>query len=164
MLTTEIPPALTLQTNELPWAHGILAPGLSLQLLVSDIENGFVVINTRFKAGTVIPTHRHTGPVHGFTKAGQWFYREYGEESLNTAGSYIYEPAGSTHTLEVPSDVTETTEAMFVIYGALINFDADGNYAHTVDPATTRELYFNTLEQQGDPRPKIILGGSCDIR
>lgn len=160
---TQIPPALTMTRNDLPWAHGVLAPGFSLQLLLADIENGLVVINGRFQPGTVIPTHRHTGPVHGFTQAGRWFYQEYGADSVNTAGSYIYEPAGSVHTLEAPADNTEVTEAAFVIYGALIMTDAQGDYLGTIDPTSTIELYMSKLKEQGDTRPEIILGGSVGI-
>ena len=43
--------------------------------------------------------HRHTGPVHVFTMAGAWKYLEY--EDVNRAGSYLYEPANSTHTFSV---------------------------------------------------------------
>lgn len=62
----------------------MLAPGLSIQLLVADIEGGFLVANTRFAPGTQLPTHLHTGAVHGFTTKGSWYYREYGEASMNT--------------------------------------------------------------------------------
>lgn len=161
---TNIPPALTVESHDLPWAHGVLAPGFSLQLLAADIEGGMVVFNGRFQPGTVLPTHKHTGLVHGFTHAGSWFYQEYGEESLNVAGSYIYEPAGSVHTLECPASNTVVTDTTFVIEGALIMTDGEGNYAGTIDPTSTLDLYYSTLEKQGDPRPNLIRGGSADIR
>ncbi|MFM9376881.1 2,4'-dihydroxyacetophenone dioxygenase family protein [Gordonia sp. VNK21] len=159
--TIDIPLALTMQTKTLPWAHDILAPGLSIQLLVSDIEGGFQVVNTRFKAGTSLPTHLHTGAVHGHTTAGSWFYREYGDESLNVAGSYIYEPAGSTHTLHVPESNTEDTEALFIIHGAFLNYDADGNFVGHMDAANTREAYRAILQAQGDEVPEFVIGGTC---
>ncbi|MBD0022531.1 hypothetical protein GII33_10280 [Gordonia pseudamarae] len=164
MTTMNIPPALTLDATDMPWAHGILAPGFSLQLLAADVENGFVVFNGRFQPGTVLPTHQHTGAVHGFTSAGRWFYQEYGDASMNVAGSYIFEPAGSVHTLETPADNTEITKATFVLYGALILIDGDGACTGIVDPTTTLAMYYNTLEQQGDRRPNLIRGGTADIR
>ncbi|WP_235739113.1 2,4'-dihydroxyacetophenone dioxygenase family protein [Nocardioides alcanivorans] len=157
--TVEIPLALTMQTRDIPWARDILAPGLSIQLLVADIEGGFLVANTRFAPGTVLPTHLHTGAVHGYTTKGSWHYREYGEESLNTPGSYIYEPAGSTHTLV--SSTTEETEALFIIHGAFLNYDAEGNYVGHFDAAVTRKLYVEILEQQGDELPDFVVGGNC---
>lgn len=159
---TQIPAALTMQTHDLPWAHGALAPGLSIQLFIADIEGGMFVVKTRFQPGTVIPTHMHTGAVHGFTESGRWHYREYGEESVNVAGSYIYEPPGSTHTLEVAADNTGVTDAIFIIHGALVNLDEDGNVIGTVDATGARDLYFGLLEQQGEPRPRIIVGGNCN--
>lgn len=158
-----IPAALTRQTRDLPWAHGVLAPGLSMQLYIADVESGFFVVKTRFQPGTVIPTHLHTGPVHGFTESGKWFYREYGEESVNVGGSYIYEPAGSTHTLEAPADNSEVTDAVFLIHGALVNYDEHGAVTSIVDAGAARDLYFSVLEAQGDPLPEIILGGNCTV-
>lgn len=160
--TAAIPLALTMQTEDLPWAHDVLAPGLSIQLLVADVEGGFLVARTRFKPGTVLPTHLHTGAVHGYTTKGSWFYREYGAESLNVAGTYIYEPAGSTHTLEAPASNTEDTEALFIIHGAFINYDAEGNFVGHFDAAVTRTAYAQILEAQGDEVPDFIVGGNSN--
>ncbi|MDN5915083.1 MAG: 2,4'-dihydroxyacetophenone dioxygenase family protein [Pseudonocardia sp.] len=158
--TLPIPAALTMQASDLPWAHGVLAPGLSIQLFIADVEGGFFVVRTRFQPGTVIPTHMHTGAVHGFTESGRWHYREYGEDSVNVAGSYIYEPPGSTHTLEASTD--GVTDAIFLIHGALVNYDDNGGIANVVDAAGARDLYFSLLEAQGDRRPSIIVGGNCN--
>lgn len=154
-----LPLALTMQTEDLPWAHGLIAPGLSIQLLVADVEGGFMVARTRFAPGTVLPTHLHTGAVHGYTTKGSWYYREYGAESLNVAGTYIYEPAGSTHTLEAPASNTEDTEALFIIHGAFINYDADGDFVGHMDAAVTRAAYVQVLEAQGDTVPDFVVGG-----
>ncbi|MFC3241232.1 2,4'-dihydroxyacetophenone dioxygenase family protein [Gordonia humi] len=132
---------------------------MSIQLPVADIEGGFLVVNTRFAPGTVLPTHLHTGAVHGYTTKGSWHYREYGAASMNTPGSYIYEPAGSTHTLVASTE--EVTEALFIIHGAFLNYDEDGNYVGHFDAAVTRKVYVDTLEQQGDEIPDFVIGGNC---
>ncbi|CAJ1506110.1 2,4'-dihydroxyacetophenone dioxygenase family protein [[Mycobacterium] burgundiense] len=162
MTVTDITPpiALTMQTKDVPWAIDVLAPGMSAQLLVADVEAGLTVANIRFAPGTVIPTHLHTGAVHGYTTSGSWFYREYGRESLNVAGTYIYEPAGSTHTLEAPASNTEDTEALFIIYGAFLNYDEQGNYVGHVDAAVTRQLYIDAIKRQGDTLPDFVIGGN----
>lgn len=157
--TVDVPLALTVNTHDVPWARDVLAPGLSIQLLVADIEGGFLVANTRFAPGTVLPTHLHTGAVHGHTTKGSWYYREYGEESLNLPGTYIYEPAGSTHTLV--SSTTEETEALFIIHGAFLNYDEDGNFVGHFDAAVTRQVYVETLLAQGDEVPEFVIGGNC---
>lgn len=48
---------------------------------------------------------------------------------MNIAGSYLYEPAGSVHTLHVPATNTESTEVSFAIRGANLNLDEQGNVA-----------------------------------
>ncbi len=52
---------------------------------------------------------------------------------MNTAGSFLYEPAGSVHTLTVPADNTEPTDVFFAIWGANLNLDADGNVESIID-------------------------------
>ena len=158
----DIPAAIHRGEDELPFID--LGDGTHLQLLLADIDEGLWIIRTRFEPGVVVPTHKHTGAVHGFTSAGRWFYQEYGDASMNVAGSYIFEPAGSVHTLETPADNTEITKATFVLYGALILIDGDGACTGIVDPTTTLAMYYNTLEQQGDRRPNLIRGGTADIR
>ena len=96
MTTLEIPQALHRGEEELPFVA--LGDGTHLQLLQVDVEAGLWVIRTKFEPGVVVPTHKHTGEVFAFTRSGSWKYREYPE--VNTAGSYLYEPAGSIHTLD----------------------------------------------------------------
>src|SRR3954452_10724998 len=97
---------------ELPFVD--VGDGLNLQLLQVDLKQGIWIVRTRFSPGTVIQTHRHTGHVYAFTISGKWLYREY-PDVINTAGSYLYEPAGSVHTLTVPEDVGELTDVWFAI-------------------------------------------------
>ena len=60
-------------------------------------------------------------------------YLEYPE--VNTAGSYLYEPAGSIHTLHVPPTNRETTGVWFAIRGANLNLDEQGNVESVWDAA-----------------------------
>ena len=47
--------------------------------------------------GAKLPLHYHTGTAEAYTLSGSWHYLEYPDQ-LQTAGSYIYEPAEScTH-------------------------------------------------------------------
>ncbi|MCU1353535.1 MAG: ChrR Cupin-like domain, partial [Acidimicrobiales bacterium] len=90
MTAIDIPQALHRSEDELPFVD--LGDGAELQLLQVDVEAGLWVIRNRFPAGYVVPTHKHTGTVHAFTLSGSWHYAEYPE--VNTAGSYLFEPAG----------------------------------------------------------------------
>ena len=87
---------LTINTNMQPPLNEAI-PGLSINPLFLDGENGLWVLRVKFAPGTTLPMHFHTGTVHFYTLAGCWHYLEYPEQK-QTAGSYLYEPGGSIHT------------------------------------------------------------------
>jgi hypothetical protein len=90
------------------------------------------------------------------TLSGQWKYLEYPE--VNRAGSYLYEPAGSIHTLHVPEDTEGITEVWFAIFGANLNLDADGNVEMVIDAGLIYEIYTAMAEAQGYTDLPIIKG------
>ena len=55
--------------------------------------------------------------VVGYVIKGKWFYREH--DWVATEGSFVYEPPGEVHTLEVPADCVEMI-TFFNIQGAMI--------------------------------------------
>lgn len=149
----DIPRAIHRGEEELPFVA--LGDGTHLQLLLSDIDEGLWVIRTKFEPGVVVPTHKHTGPVHAFTLSGSWKYREYPE--VNVAGSYLYEPAHSIHTLMVPDSNDGLTDVWFAIWGANLNLGADGNVETIIDAKTVTEFYFALCEAEGHPRPNVVV-------
>lgn len=153
MAIVDIPRALHRGQEELPFVD--IGEGSTLQLLQVDIEAGLWVIRNHFQPGYRVPTHKHTGEVYAFTQSGAWKYEEYPDE-VNTAGSYLFEPAGSVHTLVVPADNTEVTDVWFAIRGANLNLDADGNVESVFDAGFIRDSYFMLCEAQGLPRPNVI--------
>ena len=60
-------------------------------------------------------------------------------DDINVNGSYLYEPAGSIHTLHVPSSNTEDTEVCFVMNGANLNLNADGEVESVLDAGAMLE-------------------------
>ena len=152
MTTIEIPRALHRAEDDLPFVD--TGGGVHLQLLQVDVEQGLWVVRTRFEPGTTIPTHKHTGPVHAVTFSGRWKYREYPE--VNTAGSYLYEPAGSIHTLHVPPTNREMTDVWFSIRGANLNLDKQGNVASVWDAAYLIDVYLDLCREAGHSRPAVI--------
>jgi len=140
--------------SDLPFVA--FAEGVDLQLLQVDLDRGLWVVRTRFQPGITIPTHKHTGPVFAVTLAGSWKYLEYPE--VNTAGSYLYEPAGSVHTLTVPATETEVTDVWFAIYGANLNLDANGNVEMVIDAPLILDFYRTQCRAQGHGEPAVILG------
>ncbi len=152
MAIIDIPTAIHRGETDLPFVD--IGDGSDMQLLQVDIEAGLWVVRTRFQPGYEVQTHKHTGPVFAFTLSGSWKYREYPE--VNTAGSYLYEPAGSVHTLTVPTENTEVTDVFFAIYGANLNLDEEGNVTSVWDAAFIRDGYFLLCEAAGLERPDVI--------
>lgn len=152
MLDT-IPAAIHRGEEDLPWVD--IGEGSLMKVLHIDVEQGLWVVRNRFQPGYVVPTHKHTGAVYAFTQSGSWKYREYPE--INTAGSYLFEPAGSTHTLTVPDTNTEETDVWFAVQGANLNLDADGNVESIYDAAFIRDMYYLLCEAEGHAKPDIVL-------
>ncbi len=152
MTVTEIPRALHLGEEDAPFVD--LGNGVELQVLKIDIEAGLWVIRNRFQPGLVVERHKHTGCVHAFTLSGSWKYLEYPE--VNRAGSYLFEPAGSIHTLIVPEDNAEVTDVWFAIQGANLNLDENDQIQMVIDAALIRDVYLGACEAAGLPRPPVI--------
>ena len=89
-----------------------------------------------------------------------WF----SESAPSRAGSYLYEPAGSTHTLKVADHNTEDTDVLFISYGAMIVYDEEGNIIAARDAAAERDDYIAHLRAQGKPVPHFIEGGRASYR
>ena len=147
-----VPAALHRGEAEIPFVR--FDEGTDMQVLQVDIEGALWVIRTRIRPGTTVQRHKHTGEVFAFTIAGAWKYLEYPE--VNTAGSHLYEPAGSVHTLHVPEDNTGITDVWFAIRGANLNLDADGNVDSVLDAGAILETYLRLCEEQGLGRPPVI--------
>ena len=147
-----IPMALHRAESDLPFVE--FQEGVDFQLLHVDVEAGLWVIRTRFQPGVTIQRHKHTGEVFAFTMKGSWKYLEYPE--VNTAGSYLFEPAGSIHTLHVPATNSEVTDVWFAIRGANLNLDDEGKVEAVLDAPAVLELYLSLCEADGHGRPKVI--------
>ncbi len=139
--------------EDAPWAD--TGMGVLLKVVRFDSQHGTWVILNRFRPGVQLQIHRHTGSVDAYTSAGRWHYLEY--DFYVTAGSYLYEPANSVHTLHVPQDNEGDTDVCFIIEGALLNLAADGSVESVSDGPSTLEAYYALLEAQGDPRPNGLI-------
>ncbi len=146
------PAALHRAESDLPFVP--FQDGVTIQLNHVDLDIGFFVVRVRGEPGRTIQRHRHTGQVFAFTSSGSWRYLEYPE--INTAGSYLYEPAGSTHTLHFPETNTEITDVQFVIHGANLNLDAEGNVESVLDASTALEVYRAACRDLGLAAPAVI--------
>ena len=138
--------------EELPWADA--GYGIELKVMMVRDDDALWIVRNRFAPGARVQTHRHTGPVYAHTLSGAWKYIEYPE--VNRAGSFLFEPAGSVHTLTVPDDNTEPTDVWFQIHGVNLNLDADGNVESITDGPGVLAAYYALCEAQGLPRPNVV--------
>jgi quercetin dioxygenase-like cupin family protein len=142
--------------DDLPYAEA--GDGSALQLLHVDLNQGLWVSKTRLPPGYRVPTHYHTGLVFAVTLQGSWYYDE-SPEAVNRPGSYLFEPAGSRHTLVTPKDQVGDTIAWFAIYGANVNVDEAGNITSIVDARAAHDLYTGYCDALGLDRSKLIVHG-----
>lgn len=139
---------LTVNTNELPIYKDSLVPGVDVQPLYLDPNNGVWCLRVIFHPGVRLPTHYHTGVVHLWTLSGKWNYLEYPDQP-QTAGSYLFEPGGSIHTFSVPEDNTELTETLMLVSGANVNFDEKQQYHSVLDASSIMLLIDHLIEERG---------------
>ncbi|MGH9025781.1 MAG: 2,4'-dihydroxyacetophenone dioxygenase family protein [Acidimicrobiia bacterium] len=150
-LTEELhPTAIHLGADELPFVE--IGGGSKLKVIQVKEREGLWIVQNIFQAGYEVQKHRHTGPVWGYTVSGAWKYKEY--DYVNRAGSFLYEPAGSVHTLQC---VEDDTLVWFHMYGANLNLDADGNVESVTDGAGALDAYYMLAEAEGFPRPNVLV-------
>jgi 2,4'-dihydroxyacetophenone dioxygenase len=145
------PTARHVAMDDVPWVQNPRVDS-RMRILQADLDDNFYVIHGIMPSGLDVPTHRHRGIVHGFTLSGAWTYREY--DFVNRAGSYLFEPADSVHTLHVLEGPSET---LFVIYGDTEYLDADGVITSVSNARVMLDSYYEACERAGIPRPNGIL-------
>ena len=151
MTTIEsIPSAIHIGADQLPFVE--IGGGNKLKVIQVKPEEGLWIVENIFQAGYEVQKHRHTGPVYAYTTSGAWKYKEY--DYVNRAGSFLYEPAGSIHTLQA---VEDNTRVWFQMYGVNLNLDDDGNVESVFDGAGALEVYLALAEAEGFPRPSVLV-------
>ena len=149
-LTANVPSAVHVGTDELPFVD--IGGGNKLKVLQVKEREGLWIVENVFMSGFEVQKHRHTGPVWGYTTSGAWKYKEY--DYVNRAGSFLYEPAGSVHTLQC---IEDDTRVWFHMYGVNLNLDAAGNVESVADGTGTLAFYLAMCEQMGLPRPPVLV-------
>ena len=153
---------LTVNIDQIPMLKDLIAPGIHIQPLRLDLERGDWVFLATLAPGCELPLHYHTGPAQVWTIQGRWEYREYPDQP-QTAGSYLYEPGGSTHTFYCPEDNTEDTVALAWIEGAAINFNDDGTFHSILDAVSAKHRTETVSAAQGTGPVPYIHGGAVAL-
>jgi quercetin dioxygenase-like cupin family protein len=153
---------LTVNDRDVPWLEDSLGPGIKVKPLRLDMEAGVWVILVAFAPGSSVPLHYHTGEAEVFTLSGRWHYAEYPDQP-QTAGSYLFEPAGSVHTLLVAADNTEDTLMIVRVRGANVNFNEDGTLHSILDTTALVFLTDMFAAQAGIEGMAYIRGGEAGM-
>ena len=148
------PTAEHLGDDDLPWVTSPRVEGVEFKVVTAKVKEGLWILRNRFAPGIELQTHKHTGQVLAFTLAGAWGYRE--SEYLNTAGSFLYEPAGSIHTLYVPESNTEPTDIWFAIWGANLNMNDVGEIVSVTDAESILAFYLKACAELGIEDPPVL--------
>lgn len=151
---------------DLPWAENWSGdPRIQLKVLMADVEGGRYAVRMRFRAGLQAVPHKHTGEVHAYTFSGKWTYLDYADSPPNVAGSYLFEPPGTTHTLKIADDAGEWTEVLFVLYGAMLHLGESGAVIGVTDAEAVLAEYRQRLIDQQVPLPdRLPIGGRMAYR
>ena len=144
------PEAIHFGSDDLPFID--IGDGSKLKVLQVRSGEGLWIIENIFQAGYEVETHRHTGPVWGYTTSGAWKYKEY--DYVNRAGSFLYEPAGSIHTLQC---IEDETQVWFHMYGSNLNLDAEGNVESVANGDVTLAAYLALCKEQGFGEPNVLV-------
>ena len=100
------------------------AEGVWFRPLMLNVTQGYYVNLLRVRRAGVLSRHRHLGPVHAFTLRGKWRYLEH--DWTASAGSYVFEPPGETHTLIVPAGTSDMI-TLFHVTGGYVYLDPQGD-------------------------------------
>jgi len=149
-LIESAPTAVHVGADELPFVD--IGDGNLLKVIQVKEREGLWIVENVFQKGFEVQKHRHTGPVWGYTTSGAWKCKEY--DYVNHAGSFLYEPAGSVHTLQC---IEDDTRVWFHMYGVNLNLDANDNVESVADVAGTLAFYLAMCEQMGFPRPNVLI-------
>ncbi len=136
---------LAVSDDERHWVP--MGEGVWVRPLLFDTVNGAWSNVMRTETTGVITRHRHAAPVHGFVIDGSWHYLEHDWKA--TPGSYIYEPAGDTHSLHI--DDAARSHTIFWITGTMASVDDKGELIGYAD-------VFTRIEQARRHYEKVGLG------
>ena len=136
-MTTDLAAATNfVDAAHLPWMERSNEHGhYRSKLIRCSPRAGTFTVLLDWPAGIMFPKHRHFGPVHGYTLSGAWGYEEY--DWVSTTGTYVYEEAGSVHTLRVD----EPTVALFVVEGGQVWLGPNDEPLTYHDAALSAEHY-----------------------
>ncbi len=157
-LQSPAPASLHVGESELPFVP--LANGALMQLLHADLGQNMSISRIRMAPGCQARPHYHSGSVFNFTTQGCWYYKE-APDARNGPGSFMFEPAGSVHTLVVPADQDRATELWSMVYGSILILDQDNRVAEILDARSMLSFYRRSCESLGTDSTRLHVVGEA---
>ncbi len=131
-------------SDDIPWVPQ--EPGRWFKPLHFFTSSGTWINLVRMDPGRQIRRHVHAGgSVHAYVLAGSWRYLEH--DWVAKPGSYVYEPAGGCHTLEVLRE--EEMITLFIVNGVIQYLDDEGNVVQQDDLHSRRSQYLDHCRSLG---------------
>lgn len=130
-----VPGALDLDGDERLWIPQ--SEDVAFRPLLLSVSQNYFVNLLRVRRAGILSRHRHQGPVHATVLRGRWHYLEY--DWWAEQGSYVFEPPGDIHTLEVPEG-TEEMITLFHVTGGYVYCDPQGEPVGVEDVFTKLAL------------------------
>jgi 2,4'-dihydroxyacetophenone dioxygenase len=124
-----------LDSAAIPWLPLDPAlPGVLVKYLSIDTIARETVSLLQMPVGVALPVHRHVGPVSVYTLEGRWRYLEH--EWIAGPGSFVAEPAGSTHTPQTLDSASGVVVTLNYVRGDLEMLNAAGEVIGVENCAT----------------------------
>lgn len=150
-MTTFVPKIVDLEvldqavaSDDVPWVPQ--EPGRWFKPLHFFTASGAWINLVRMEPGRQIRRHLHAGgSVQAYVLQGSWRYLEH--EWVASPGTYVFEPAGGTHTLEVLGEDEMIT--LFVVNGVIQYLADDGTIVQQDDHRSRLDLYLDFCREQG---------------
>lgn len=121
---------------------------ISVRPLFFNVLQGMWVNLLKASGDGIVSRHRHPAPVTGYTLDGTWGYVEH--DWVAKAGTFIFEPAGETHTLYCKGDAGHML-VLFHNFGPILFVDEHGEQTGYEDVFTRLEKYKAHCKQVGLP-------------
>lgn len=142
---------IALDSERIPWVpNGV---GIAFKPLQFWASSGMWAQLSRFEPGTRSDRHVHAGgQVMAYVIQGSWHYLEH--DWVAKAGTWVWEPPGDLHTLEVLGD--EPMVGLFILSGVTQYLDKNDQIVRQTDFRSRRLQYLNFCRDAGvEPIPMI---------
>lgn len=135
---------VAISSDDVPWVPN--GQGFSFKPLHFWSDTGTFANLVRLEAGGQIRRHVHAGgQVFAYVLSGSWHYLEH--DWVARPGSWVWEPPGDVHTLEVLGD--EPMVTLFVVSGVIQYLDDDDQVVQQDDFRSRRSRYLEFCREEG---------------